>query len=171
MNKFFEGVEHYNIKLIPYAVVVLLGIIIFELFFHTENETILLLVHILDFLVITIFVIDLVFLGRRAKSVKFFFKNYWLDVIAIFPFSIAFTVVSRLYRVLEASERLAVGQAIVHEGLEVRKGVKGVALLTKGGQITRLIRISARLLRVITKTRLFTRFHHKHHKSNVLVQR
>ena len=83
MHKFWEKVENYNSKLIPPAIVVLLGVIIFELFLHIENPTVQLVVHILDGFVIAVFVIDLIFLGIKAKSTKFFFRSYWLDVIAI----------------------------------------------------------------------------------------
>ncbi len=160
MNKFWEKVEYYNAKLIPPAIVVLLVVIAYELFFHTENESIQLVVHILDAFVIIVFVIDLIFLGIHAKNVKFFFKNYWLDVIAVFPFGLAFEAVSRLYQIIQTSERLAVSQAILHEGLEARKGVRGIKILGETGRIARIIRVSARLLRVITKTRLFTKIYH-----------
>ena len=65
-EEFLEKVEHYNSKLIPPALVVLLGIIIFELFLHVENETVLFLVHFADYCVITVFVIDLIFLSRKS---------------------------------------------------------------------------------------------------------
>ena len=79
MHDFWEKVEHYNAKLIQPALIVLLAVIIFELFIHVENHAIELIVKIADALVIAVFVIDLIFLAKKAKSVKFFFKNYWLD--------------------------------------------------------------------------------------------
>ncbi|MBS3166220.1 hypothetical protein J4444_03800 [Candidatus Woesearchaeota archaeon] len=51
MDEFWEKVEHYNSRLIPFALVALLGIIIAELFFHTENEQFNLFLEIVDYFV------------------------------------------------------------------------------------------------------------------------
>jgi hypothetical protein len=53
-----------------------------------------------------------------------------------------------------------VGQAIAHETLEARKGVRA---LSRTGKIARMIRIVARSIRVVTKSRLFRKFKAKHH--------
>ena len=158
MHPFWEKVEHYNAKLIPFALVLLLGIIIFELFIHIENHTVELMVKIADALVITVFIIDLLFLAKKAKSVKFFFKHYWLDILAVFPFVIFFRVLESAYKVALATERLTLGQAILHETVEASKSTK---LLAKSGKV---VRIGARLLRVVTKSRLFTKVHHGRRK-------
>ncbi|MDP3699172.1 MAG: hypothetical protein Q8R47_06330 [Nanoarchaeota archaeon] len=158
MEEFWEKVEHYNAKLIPPALIVLLGIIIFELFVHIENHTVELIVKIADAMVITVFIIDLIFLAKKAKSVKFFFKNYWLDIVAVFPFVLFFRVVESAYRVVLATERLTLGQAILHETVEASKSTK---LLAKSGKV---VRIGARLLRVVAKSRLFTKVYHGRRK-------
>lgn len=155
-----EKVEHYNAKLIPFALVVLAAIIIYELFLHYENHTLELAVKILDGLVIAVFVIDLIFLAVRAKSARFFFRNFWLDILAIFPFSLFFEMVNALYRVVVATERIAIGQAIAHETIEVSKEAR---VLSKSGKAARVIKIIARLVRIVTKSHFFTRFHHKRH--------
>jgi hypothetical protein len=163
MNKFWEKLEHYNAKLIPFAVVVLLFVIVFELFIHVENHTIEFIVHALDIVAIAIFVIDLIFLAIRAKSARFFFKSYWLDIVAILPLGFIFVFASGFLRVIVAGERFVIGQAILHESLEARKGVS--ALARTSGRIGRGLRIGARMVRVITKSRIFTKFHgHKHKK-------
>ena len=161
MHPFWEKVEHYNAKLIAPALVVLLGIIIYELFFHVENPIVQLIFKVADTLVITIFVIDLIFLAHKAKSVKFFFKKHWLDVIAVFPFVIFFNVINSFYRAVIATERIVLGQAILHETVEATRGAK---ILAEGGKLARFIRIIARVLRVITKSRLFTKVHHGRRK-------
>lgn len=153
MHDFWEKVEHYNAKLITPALVVLLAVIIFELFIHVENHTIELIVKIADALVIAVFVIDLIFLAKKAKSVKFFFKNYWLDIIAVFPFVLFFRLAESTYRIAIATERLTIGQAILHETVEASKSAK---VLAKSGKF---VRIGARLLRIVTKSRLFTKVH------------
>lgn len=166
MHPFWEKVEHYNAKLIAPALIVLLGIIIYELFVHVENPTLELIVKIADALVIAVFVIDLLFLAKKSRSVKFFFKNHWLDIIAIFPFVLFFNLIESAYRVFVATERITLGQALLHETVEAGREAK---VLTKSGKFARVIRIIARFLRVITKSRMFTKVSHhrrKKHKNN-----
>lgn len=159
---FWEKLEQKNLRLIPYALIFLFLIIIYELFFHTENRALNLLVQILDTLIVIIFVIDLIFLARRAKNTIYFFKNYWLDILAIFPFALFFTLISRLYRALFETEKIIVGQALVHEGLEARKGFRFLFQSEKlGARAARFLRIGARVLRIITKSHLFQKFEHQ----------
>ncbi len=159
MHPFWEKVEHINHRLILPAIILLFFIIIFELFIHTENHMLELAVHIADYIVIAVFVVDLIFLGIRAKSTKFFFKNYWLDLIAVFPFALTFGIVGEFSRLFRASEEVVgVGQAIFHEGVEVTKATARVERFAKVG---REIKIGVRVLRVVSKTRLFTRFHRR----------
>lgn len=163
MHPFWEKVEHYNARLITPALVVLLGIIIYELFLHVENHAVELAFKIADALVITVFIIDLIFLAHKAKSVKFFFKKYWLDIIAVFPFILFFSFVNSVYRAVIATERLVIGQAILHETVEAGRGAK---VLAESGKFARVIRIAARSLRLITKSRLFTKVHHERRKKH-----
>jgi len=160
MEEFWEKVEHYNSKLITPALVVLLVIIIVELFFHVENPTAELVLKIGDALVITVFIIDLIFLAKKARSMKFFFKNYWLDILAVFPFVIFFNLLESVYRIVLATEQLTIGQAILHETVEASKSAK---VLAKSGKV---VRIGARILRVVTKSRLFTKVHHGRKKKS-----
>ncbi len=161
MHPFWKKIEHYNRKLITPALILLLLIIIYEVFFHAENRALELAVEITDILVITVFAIDLVFLAIKSRSAKFFFKNYWLDVLAVFPFAIFFSFINSLYRAIIVTEQLAVGQALLHETVEVSREAKG---LSGGGKIARFLRIAARLLRVVTKSRLFIKVHHRRTK-------
>lgn len=167
MNKFWEKVEHYNAKLIPVAIVALLFIIVFELFLHIENHAVELVIHILDYFVLAVFVIDIIFLAIKARGVKFFFKHYWLDLLAIIPIILVLTILTYLFSAVFAIGKWALGQTILHESLEVRKITTAVAregkLLSKSGKFARGIRIFTRGLRAVTKSRLFTEFKTKHH--------
>src|SRR3989338_2711495 len=96
-SELLEKIEHYNAKLITPALILLFAIIIFELFLHIENETVLTIVHILDYFVIAVFVIDLIFIARKVHDMRIFFKHYWLDLLAIFPFALFFRSIDRLY--------------------------------------------------------------------------
>ena len=160
MEEFWEKVEHYNAKLIAPALVVLLVIIIVELFVHIEDPTIELILKIADALVIAVFIIDLLFLAHKARSMKFFFKSYWLDIIAVFPFVIFFNLLESVYRIAIVAERLTLGQAILHETVEASKSAK---VFAKSGKI---VRIGARLLRGVTKSRLFAKVHHERRKKH-----
>lgn len=160
MKEFWEKVEHWNAQLIPPAIGGLLFVIIVELFFHDFAEHYHTLIAIIDGFIIAVFVIDLIFLAIKAKTTVYFFKHYWLDIVAIFPFGIFFNVVTRVYRAVLATERLIIGQAVVHESLEARKGVRALA---RSGRIARIVRIVARSIRVVTKSRLFQQFEAKHH--------
>jgi len=162
MNKFWEKVEHYNGKLIPFAIVALLFVIVFELFINTENHLLELSVEILDYFVLAIFIIDLIFLGIKARTVKFFFKNYWLDMVAVIPIALILAIFSYFYSVFMAVERISLTQAILHESLETKKIATAVTkeaqAVSRTSKIAKFARIFTRGLRVITKSRFFTSF-------------
>ena len=159
MNEFWEKVERVNTFLIPFAVIALLIILILELFVHPEGENTLLAIEIGDWIIITIFVIDLIFLAIRAKSTRFFFKHYWLDIIAVFPFVIIFKFVRGIYLLVIGAEEVQLGQSILHETLQIGKAAGKVAQAGKvASQTEKLskigkgIRVGARLIRVATKS-------------------
>lgn len=156
MKLFWRKVERWNSRLIVPALILLLVLIIAEIFIHIENALLHLVLTILDYFVIFIFVIDLVFLALKSKNARYFFKNYWLDILAVFPFSLFFSLISTLSRSVEAAERLFVGQALFHESLEAEK------LIAKEGKLIRLVRIIARGLRALTKMGSFAKFEKKH---------
>lgn len=165
-HPFWESVEHYNAKLIPFAIVVLLFVIIVELFFHEFAEHHHLLISILDYLVIAVFVVDLIFLAIHARSIKFFFKNYWLDLLAVFPFALIFTFINRIYYTFVAVRELSTSQAILHETLEAKKAAAVLAkssALTESTKVVKSVRLITRVIRVVSKSRLFTHVHYKHH--------
>ncbi len=149
----WENIEYYNEHLIPIAVIALLIIIVVELFFEIHSHTIEQIIHIADYFVIAVFIIDLIFIFRRCRGLKFFFKHYWLDIIAVFPFIFIFRAFGSLFRLVLASEFLF-GQTVLHETLELRK----LSYATKAQKAGRFARMIARVIRVVTKTRFFKRF-------------
>lgn len=155
MHHFWKKVEEINHKLLFPAILILLVIIYFELFVHTENEQLKLGIHVADYLVIAIFVLDLIFLAIHAKSTKFFFRNYWLDLLAVFPFGIMFGFLEGVSALFRASEEVAVGQAMFHETLEASKAA---ARAERFAKIGKELKVGVRVLRVVSKSRLFTRF-------------
>jgi len=147
MNSFWEKVEKVNSKLIPPALILLLGVIIFELFIETESHLLELIIQIADYFIIAVFVVDLIFLAVKAKSTKFFFKNYWLDILAIFPFVIFSKFIGGIFKLFATTE-VTVGQAILHESLEISKAAVRVERFAKVG---RLIQQGARVVRLVSK--------------------
>ena len=86
MHPILRAIEKLNSWLIPYAIGGLFVLIVFELFVPHQDPRILLTIKVVDIAIISIFVVDLLFLAWRARSAKSFFKNHWLDIAAIFPF-------------------------------------------------------------------------------------
>lgn len=168
MNEFWEKVEHYNVKLIPYALIVLLVIIIIELFAEVENLQIILIIHLADYLVLAVFIVDLIFLALKSKNARFFFKHYWLDLLAVIPLGLAFTLINRVYEVIAEIERIVVSQAILHETVEAEKivsketkVVQEAKLIVKSSRLAKILRICSVGLKGILKTRLFSKFTRK----------
>lgn len=161
-SPFLEKIERYNRKLIPGALILLLAIIALELFVQIENHTLELAMKILDGIIIAIFVVDLIFLAIHSKNTRFFFRNYWLDILAVFPFAVVFNVVEEIYRGIAAAERIVIGQAVFHEGLEAEKLLKEGA---KEGKLVRIVRAIPRGLRFISKSHYFESFRNKRNKN------
>lgn len=162
MNKIiWEKIEHYNSKLIAPSIVALLIIIVMELFVHPENHTVKIIIEVMDYLVLAVFIIDLAFLAAKAKSVTFFFKNYWLDIVAIIPIALIFTVFSYFYRTFLLAERVVVSQQIMHETLEAKKGL---TFLSRTERFSKYIKIGARLVKVIAKSHALRNIRHHTHK-------
>ena len=146
MKKWVHKVEVIVDYIIPFAVLILLAVIIVELFFHEFAETYHLAITIIDGTVIGIFVIDLIFKWIRIRHIKPFIKECWLDIIAIFPFFLIFRVVERFLILLELSGDVKQFQMLFHEGLELRKS--GSNILREGGKIVQEAEKAGKLSRV-----------------------
>ena len=138
-------------RLIPWMIVLLLFLIVVELFFHSTLEQ----YHLepwtkgADFIVVFVFILDLWFKYRRASSIPFFLRKYWLDILAVFPFVLFFRTFEGFYNLFFA-ESLESGQKILHEGLELERGaskvVTEVEKLEKGA--SRIIREAEEVAKV-----------------------
>jgi len=125
-----------------------------ELLVHVSHETEGLL-HTIDFVAICLFVIDIIWKFKvyrdHAVSIKVFFRQSWLDIIAIIPFFRVFRIgrfarlarlskATKTTKVLKATEKLAsAGEHAAHasEGLvkAVEKGHKGVSGYAHGRHV------------------------------------
>ena len=85
------------------AVAFVIVVLILESFFNLEPYSdIVAILAFLDYLVLGVFVIDLVVLYKRQKNLKLFFTKNWLDMIAVIPFGAVFrlTKLVRLVRIV-----------------------------------------------------------------------
>ncbi|MBU1111760.1 MAG: hypothetical protein ABIG93_05685 [archaeon] len=154
---FWEKVEHYNARLIPFALALLLIIVILELAYHNENHAYELSLMIADYLIIAIFVVDLIFIAKKCNTTMYFFKNYWLDILAVFPFMLFFNLINSIRAIFLLSREVGVGQAIFHETLEIRKGI---AVASRTGKFAKFLKFGARMLRLLTKSRFGKKMNH-----------
>lgn len=178
MHKLEKLVDH----IIPYMLILLLVIIILEIFFKefVEHNHLHPYIVAADYVVIAVFVADLIFKWIRIRNVKLFLKKAWLDIIAVFPFFIffrAFEAVAGVFA-LEFGEAATTVQKVLHEGVEVEKeGAKVLEAIEKegarAGRVTRSTRFT-RFFRIFTRVPRFVKAipfyakptgeHHPHEK-------
>ncbi len=121
MKPWLHKIESFVDRAIPYALIVLAFIIIAELFFKEFAEKYHLLLLILDYAIISFFVIDLIFKYNRIRNFKNFFKECWLDILAIFPFVLVFRLVEEIVFLTRFSAEFKEGQSILHTIVEGRR--------------------------------------------------
>ena len=164
MHKYLKKIEEIVDSLIPYCLILLLIIIVIELFFHETAELYHAPIEYADYFIIFIFVIDLIYKWFHVRKIPKFLKNYWLDIIAVFPFFLIFRLFEELSAIFALGET---GQKILHEGLEIEKEVskfekeaarfeKEAARVTKELKATRATRF-ARFLRPIARLPRFAK--------------
>lgn len=69
-----------------------------------------------DFMIWTIFVVDLMFIYERYRNFKGFFKNAWLDIIAVIPFGIIATGLGQLGRLAKLGRLVKIVRFISKAG-------------------------------------------------------
>jgi len=103
MASFYEKSEHFVDKSIPYLIIILVGIVIIDIFYENislKYQTTLLA---MDGIVITFFVVDLVFKYNRVRDIPRFLKLYWLDILAVFPFFVLLRLFEEFLLISELS--------------------------------------------------------------------
>jgi hypothetical protein len=117
---YYEKSENlWNIVILGAVVLVFIEIIL-DLFFEIGAYQDLL--HVLELLTFSIFIIDLIILYLRAQTKQQFFRECWLDIIATIPFSGYFRMakVFRAIKIFKAMTRMSRGSKL----LKVNKGFK-----------------------------------------------
>ncbi|MBL7056081.1 hypothetical protein ISS07_04170 [Candidatus Woesearchaeota archaeon] len=151
MNKFFKKTEIFIDRLIPYVLIILLGVIAAELSFPSWAEHYHLQITLIDGIIIGIFVVDLIFKYRRIRDAYIFFKMYWLEIIAVFPAFIFVRMIEEFVLIANLEEALLLSQ----EGIEVGERVGSRA--NRIHYFSRFLRPLARLPRFFKAFRFFER--------------
>jgi len=148
-------VEYAVDRSIPYFVVLLLFVLVIEFFFHEVAEKYHILISFADWMIVAVFVLDLSFKYTRIRVKSKFLRKYWIEIIAVFPFFLAFRVfeeVGILLGFVRAGESVREMQAVLHEGVELEKyGKNIVRAVEESGKVSRVERMS-RLIRPILRT-------------------
>lgn len=152
VNPILRGINKIVDKIMPYTLILLIIIIVVDLFLNVTNTKVLFIIEILDYTVITIFVIDLFFLFIKSRDIIFFFKNYWLDIIAVFPFGLLFRTADNVLRIGSEAEKIFVGQKVLHEVAYAEKFVKFASKFEEASKIVRFLEEFAKFFRFIPKS-------------------
>ena len=160
MKRWIHFIEVFVDKIIPYLVLLLLFIIIGEFAFHDLVNSYRTYVNITDYTILFFFLIDLCFKFYRVRNVKLFFRKYWLEVIAVFPFILVFRMFEELFILLRFTGPIEEGQKIVHTVTEAariseeQKIIRELSTLEKETRVFRSIEEGTRL----SRTSMFLRF-------------
>ncbi len=154
MKSWLHKIEAVVDKLIPYLLVVLLFLIIGEIFYAEKIEPYRFFVSFVDNMVVVVFVFDLIFKYMRAKHFPEFFRQHWLEIIAVFP---AFLFVRIIEEFLPIS-RIEISQSALHEAMEAKREGKLIAMEVErvGAEASR-IRYFARFIRPLARLPRFLR--------------
>jgi len=151
MKKVLNKIEIIVDRTIPYALILLFGVIITELFFPSFAEHYHIQITTLDWIIIGIFIVDLIFKFWRTKHVPEFLRRYWLEIIAVFPAFIFVRLIEEFVIIANLEEALLLSQ----EGIEVgeRVGIRA----NRVHYFSRFIRPLARLPRFFKAFRFYER--------------
>lgn len=128
-------------SLIPLVIILIIAITIAEVFFSKFIQPYYWIVDIVDLAIIWVFVIDLGFKFKHAKSIPDFLKHYWFYIIAIFPFFLIFRLIEKFYQIstLSSGSTLLIGRYIASLLTEAR--------IAKFAELFRFLGVSTRLIR------------------------
>jgi len=163
----YEQMEAIVDKLVPIVLIALALLIVSGLFVDLhEYEP---WVSLIDSFVISFFIVDLYFKWRSVHGMKEFFKMYWLDLLAVFPFYLLFRFLifaTEIARVEEA-------QKFLHEAALLRDTAKGAREIKAVEESSKLIRFLERSIRPLQRIirfiaaevhEMFGHFVHRHAK-------
>jgi hypothetical protein len=139
---FYHEFEHFTDHVIPILVILLAIVLILE----NPLWTLLPVSHyepwigIFDGLIVFFFVSDLVFKWFKTRNLRRFFRLYWIDMVAVFPFYLLFRVYAEVASIFRVGEEIAEsGQKLAHEAVLIReaKTLAEAEKLAKEAQLLR----------------------------------
>lgn len=183
VNGFWKKVEHFVDKAIPYLILILLVIVIMDVFYKETAAKYHAQILVFDYIILIFFVADLIFKWFRVRNVAKFFKLYWLDVVAVFPFVLVLRMFEEILLISEGS--IATLRNLFHAGVIVEEEVligeeagriakeaeiiaKEAELVAKEGRIARFIRFFKPLQRTPRLLKAVSFYEHPSEKETLL---
>tara|TARA_Y100000310_G_scaffold345485_1_gene465533 strand:+ start:3324 stop:3893 length:570 start_codon:yes stop_codon:yes gene_type:complete len=184
MKKGFHQLEHAVDKSIPYIIALLLVIIIINLFFSDFSELYHTQIQYIDYLIISIFIIDLIFKFIRVRKVPKFIRLYWMDILVVFPFYLFLRAIEEVFYLFRISDALKEGQSILHAGLGLKeitpfereagriiREAEKIGKFSRSSFAIRILRPAARIPRLIKILPYYERTTGKHHAHDKKIKR
>ncbi len=139
MKKWYKSIELLIDRIVPFAVILLLFIIIIEFFFYEIADNYHTIINILDYSILSIFILDLIFKYLRIRKIERFLRECWLDIIAVFPFFLIFRVFESFLIFTELPKEIRQFQLILHEGTQIsEQSAKIIREAEEAGKISRV---------------------------------
>jgi len=158
--------EHAIDASVPYLLVILLIITSIDMFYAEMAEAYMAQIELIDGIIILLFVIDLAFKYRRARSVPEFLKSHWIDIIAIIPFYMMFRLVDEFVLtselVKEGQQTLHIAEGVEAEAAAAAKDAKVVKMMTRSERMLREVRVIARFPKFVKAAYFFEHPKHAH---------
>ena len=174
MRAWLHKIELVVDKIIPYLLIPLLFLLAGDLFYSDALQPYEIWISLIDSLIVSVFLVDLIFKYIRIKNIPTFFRKCWLDIIAVFPFFLVFRIFEELGLFARFWEQITEAQPIFRESLEIEteanKIITEAEKVTKASRTSNLARIirpllrSPRLLRIAAYYERPTGKHHPHEK-------
>lgn len=85
-KNFIESVEFIVDRAVPFSLVILFTSVLLQFLYSEILEPYDTFFNYLDWSIITLLVLDLIFKFKKTPNSKVFIKRYWLEILAILPF-------------------------------------------------------------------------------------
>lgn len=151
-----HDVEAIVDRTIPYALILLLILVIGEIFFSDKLEHYSLFVSTIDGFIIGAFVFDLFFKYKHSKNIPAFLRKHWLQIIALFPAFLIVRLVEEFFVVTKLEDAIKFSQ----EALEIEQ--KAGLGATRVSYFSKLIMPLARLPRFLAAFHFYEKPTHRH---------
>lgn len=167
MEKTLSRVKHFIDRILPYALVVLLVLIILEIFFKELVQPYETIINTIDNIIVTMIAADLYFKWRRSHGIKNFLRSSWLDIIAVFPFFIMIRILEEaviLIRLTDTIESFDNFLEIERDSIRLAREIEKEAKVSRTSFMKRFLKPFARSPRFAKAFTFYERPHVKIHK-------